>query len=156
MQTILAHPLIVLSIFTYSSAALVLQQSSEEHLVARDLGSQEQGWNEATVKRPVAVSTLSFVEPKPFQTHHSKPPITDGEANIFTDLFLNPTTIIVPASTIYYTETTVTITPRDVGGLETSTATVGPLSRALPQTFQTVTASPAPASSITHENERRG
>ncbi|ESZ96618.1 hypothetical protein SBOR_2985 [Sclerotinia borealis F-4128] len=172
MHITLAHSLVILSIFTCSSAALLatpnLQNppppsrplpaiaidrrenpntNLEEHLDARKFAPGiHEGWNVASMK-PSSFFTITTKEIVPFQTLTSLPPITEHTS--FPDLFLTPTTtIVIPASTIYFTKTAVTITPRDVIQLK-STSAITPLSRALPRTFQTmtITGSPVLASS---------
>ncbi|KAF7898432.1 hypothetical protein EAF00_004878 [Botryotinia globosa] len=164
MHITLAHSLAILGIFTYSSTALVLQQASagfqndlepEANLHARNLGPfGQEGFNIAThlSSNPThteSAVTSQILAPVPSLTADAK----------WKEEFLTPTTTVtVHASTIYYTETTVTITPRSINTLATHSAMLQP-TQAPPQTFHTITTgkSSALASSIPRqEKEKRG
>ncbi|CAD6444470.1 afeba8d1-975c-4fcb-a194-1f752cfe998c [Sclerotinia trifoliorum] len=97
---------------------------------------REGGFNMATWS-PTAFAVLAGLTP--FETPTPLPSITANPT--FSEEFMTPTTTFTTTimySTIYYTV-------RDVARGESSTTTV-PLSRAPPQTLQTITASPALAS----------
>ncbi|KAF7954420.1 hypothetical protein EAE96_005542 [Botrytis aclada] len=123
-----------------------------EKLPARNLGSGQEGFNintylSALATRPGEVAI--FENPSPL-------------ASIFADPnrrreFLTPTTtIIVPASTVYYTVATVTVNARSIDAVETHTAVL-PVSEAPPRTFQTITRASALASSVPGQgNGKRG
>ncbi|RAL65995.1 hypothetical protein DID88_005656 [Monilinia fructigena] len=95
--------------------------------------------------------TITASEWDPFKHLTSLPPITEQKtySDIFTDLF--PTT----THTI-----TITITPREVGSLESWTTTIpGSRSWEAPRTFQTITGAPSLTSSVVARGddvERRG
>ncbi|KAF7952266.1 uncharacterized protein EAE97_001763 [Botrytis byssoidea] len=164
MHITLARSLAILGVFTYSSTALVLQQTSagfqndlepEANLHARNLGPfGQQGFNIATYLNSNPTHTESAVTS---QIIAPVPSITADSS--WKDKFLTPTTTItIPASTIYYTETTVTITPRGINTLAANSAMLQ-VTQAPPQTFHTITTSrsSALASSISrHEKEKRG
>ncbi|KAM0171495.1 hypothetical protein ACHAPF_008097 [Botrytis cinerea] len=145
---------------------------------ARNLGPfGQEGFNIATYRTGAptdaeVVATSPIPTPVPSITAVSKSPHTNFPFVVkeilrffdrFKDLswsreFLTPTTtIIVPASTIYYTVATVTITARDVDALETGSGSVlVPLSEA-PRTFQTITRSSASTTSaVGMGNQGRG
>ncbi|KAF7870417.1 hypothetical protein EAF04_004162 [Stromatinia cepivora] len=106
---------------------------------------REGGFNMATWS-PTAFAIVADLTP--FETPTPLPSITANPT--FSEEFMTPTTTFTTTimySTIYYTV-------RDVARGESTTTTV-PLSRAPPQTFQTITASPALAS-ITQAKQRRG
>ncbi|TGO39752.1 hypothetical protein BHYA_0048g00170 [Botrytis hyacinthi] len=201
----LAHPLAILSIFIYSSTALVLQQTSaglqndlgydvaeptdfptaavdsksffptslspapsaksspatildqpmaadttpEAKLHARNLGPfGQEGFNIAThlnsnpTNTEVAV-TSQILAPVPSITADAS----------WKEEFLTPTTtVIIPASTIYYIETTVTITPRSINTIASNSAMLQS-NQAPPQTFHTITRSSVLASSIPRQEK---
>ncbi|KAK6599686.1 hypothetical protein H4I95_08561 [Botrytis cinerea] len=121
---------------------------------ARNLGPfGQEGFNIATY-RTGAPTDAEVVATSPIPT-----PVPSITADLsWSREFLTPTTtIIVPASTIYYTVATVTITARDVDALETgSDSVLVPLSEA-PRTFQTITRSSASTTSaVGMGNQGRG
>ncbi|TGO17545.1 hypothetical protein BTUL_0016g00080 [Botrytis tulipae] len=144
-----------------SSSAIILDQpvaadtAPDAKLHARNLGPfGQQGFNIATYLNNNPTQTESAVTS---QILAPVPSITADSS--WKDKFLTPTTTVtVSASTIYYTETTVTITPRSINTLVANSAMLQ-VTQSPPQTFQTITTgrSSALASSIPRqEKEKRG
>ncbi|KAF7933610.1 uncharacterized protein EAE98_003319 [Botrytis deweyae] len=210
MHITLAHSLAILSILTYSSTALVLQQTSaglqndseydgaaeqtispptaidsnplfprslstipsdkssptiildelidadiapEAKLPARNLGPLgQEGFNIATyLTNPIntqAAVTSQILAPAPSITADPS----------WSEIFLTPTTtVIIPASTIYYTVATVTVAARSINTFASDSA-ISQVNSALPQTFHTITtrSSTLASSILRQENGKRG
>ncbi|KAK6607748.1 hypothetical protein H4I96_03983 [Botrytis cinerea] len=180
MHITAARSLTLLGVFAYSSTASAWPQTSispqsalEYNLAAEPTLSPIPSDTSLSM---IAISQHINTDTEPEDAHHARNlgPFgqegfniatyrtgapTDAEVDLsWSREFLTPTTtIIVPASTIYYTVATVTITARDVDALETgSDSVLVPLSEA-PRTFQTITRSSASTTSaVGMGNQGRG
>ncbi|KAF7889634.1 uncharacterized protein EAF02_002049 [Botrytis sinoallii] len=142
-----------------SSPTIILDEpmdagtASGAKLPARNLGPLgQEGFNIATyLTNPTntqAAVTSQILAPAPSITADPS----------WSEIFLTPTTtVIIPASTIYYTVATVTVTARSINTFATDSV-ISQVYSALPQTFQTITtrSSTLTSSILRHGNGKRG
>ncbi|QSZ36584.1 hypothetical protein DSL72_006464 [Monilinia vaccinii-corymbosi] len=136
------------SVFTLPASVTSNAQSRESHSGCNSRRYIPYGgFNAATVTAGSGGEIITDAVWKPFHRLSSLPVITQHKT--YTDIFTN----LVPTTT-----RTVTVTPRDVGELESGVMTApGSHGWETPLTFQTITGAPSPASSIVpRERERRG